>query len=285
MWMWVGLVWVAAALTLVAMHHRLRSRSRCYPPEVSSFMFGLESELVAAHPEVHFLGMLPDRFACLLSVDCQETPVGLHDAFRNFDAHPESLPQIVAQLVEDIREVGLDRADELEFGAVTQRLMPQVRSREWLEAQGKFGESGLVHTELNADLVTVYVVDDESSMVFVCRAHLKRWGRSVEDVHHLALANLSSLGSQGLQAASAEAVLLQSGDGFDASRILLLQGQDGLLVSVPDRDILWAGPEAGQDMNALIGMTASLAERASHPVSEKLFRVSGGRFESVQIPG
>ena len=78
-----------------------------------------------------------------------------------------------------LRDVGLDRSDELEFGAAAPLLMPQVRSREWLIAQGTFGDSGLIHTALNEDLVVVYVVDDESSMLFVCRAHLKRWGRSV----------------------------------------------------------------------------------------------------------
>ena len=90
------------------------------------------------------------------------------------------------------------------------------------------------------------------------------------------------IGPQGLADAAAEAVLLQSGDGFDASRVLLLQDQDGLLVSVPDRDVLWAAPEQGQDVEALIDKTADLAERATHPVSEKLFRITGGQLQTVQ---
>lgn len=282
MWLWVGLGWVGLALVGAALHHRLRTRSTRYPPEVACFVLRLENELDIAHPAVRFLGMLPDRFACLLSVDGQETPVGLHEAFRHAEAFPEGFSQMVAQLVEDVRDVGLERSDELEFSAAAQLLMPQVRSREWLVEQGTFGDSGLVHSVLNEDLVTVYVVDDESSMLFLCRAHLKRWGRSVEDVHQLALANLTKLGSHGLNEAAVDAVLMQSGDGFDAARVLLLQDQDGLLVAVPDRDILWAAPEHGQDVDALIGTTASIAERASHPVSGKLFRISDGRIEPVR---
>lgn len=284
MLLWLGLGWVGLALIVALMHHRLQGRATRYPPEVASFVLRLENELDVAHPAVRFMGMLPDRFACLLSVDGQETPVGLHEAFRQAEAFPESFSQLISHLVEDIRDVGLDRSDELEFGAAAPLLMPQVRSREWLVAQGTFGDSGLIHTALNEDLVVVYVVDDESSMLFVCRAHLKRWARSVVDVHQLSLANLAKLGVRGLDAVAADAVLMQSGDGFDATRVLLLQEHDGLLVAVPDRDILWAAPEAGQDVDALIGTTASIAQRASHPVSGKLFRISDGRIEPVRSP-
>ncbi|MCK5940868.1 MAG: DUF1444 family protein [Planctomycetes bacterium] len=272
------------ALGGAVLHHRLRQRSSRYPPEVAAFVLELENELTAAHPRVRFLGMLPDRFACLLSVDGQETPVGLHDAFRHAEAFPEAFPRMVAQLVEDIREVGLDRADDLDFATAAELLMPQVRSRSWLDEQGTFGDSGLVYTALNDDLATVYVVDDRSCMVFVCRAHLERWQKSAADLHNLALANLAALGRNGLDEASAEAVLLQSGDGFDASRVLLLEQREGLLVAVPDRDTLWAAPEEGQNLEALMSATEDLADRAPHPVSGKVFRVRDGRLEPVEAP-
>lgn len=282
MWLWLGVGWCVLALAGVVVHHRLRQKSSRYPPEVAAFVLQLENELQAAHTDVEFLGMLPDRFACLMRVDGQETPVGLYEAFRHAEAFPESFSRMVAQLVDDIREVGLDRADELEFATASQLLMPQVRSKEWLDAQGTFGDSGLVHTPINDQLVTVYVVDDSSCMVFLCRAHLKRWQKDVRDLHNLALANLARLGKNGLAEASAEAVLLQSGDGFDASRVLLLEQQEGLLVAVPDRDTLWAGPEDGQNLEQLMSVTEQIADRSPHPVSSHLFRVKDGRLEPVQ---
>ena len=285
MWYWIAAGWIAVALVGAALHHRLRARSSSLPPEVLRFLMRLERELTQSHPDVQFLGMLPDRFACLLSVDGQETPVGLRGAFERAEAFPEAFAATVAELVQDVREVGLDRAEELEFGAAAQLLMPQVRSRQWLEEQGTFGDSGLVHTALNQDLVVVYVVDDVSTLLFVCRAHLKRWGRTVADVHRLALANLAASGATGLEGASSEAVLLQSGDGFDAARLLLLEQQDDLLVSVPDRDVLWAGPAEGQDLAQLMRTTERLAESAPHPVSSKVYRVSGGRLEPVRENG
>ncbi len=80
MWLWVGIGWGALALGLAWIHHRLGRVRDGYPPEVAAFLLRLETELAAAHPGVQFLGMLPDRFACLLRVDGQETPVGLHEA-------------------------------------------------------------------------------------------------------------------------------------------------------------------------------------------------------------
>lgn len=240
--------------------------------------------MAAAHPSVAFLGMLPDRFACLLRVDGQETPVGLHDAFRHAEAFPGDFATMVAQLLADIRAIGLDRADELEFATAAPLLMPQVRSSAWLLQQGTFGDSGLVSTRLNDDLAVVYVLDDAASMVFVCRAHLRRWQRSVEDVHNLALANLARLGRNGLSGAGERPLLLQSNDGFDAARLLLLEQQEGLLVAVPDRDTLWAGPADGQDLAQLMATTEAIASRAPHPVSPRVFQVRGGRLESVSGP-
>jgi uncharacterized protein YtpQ (UPF0354 family) len=282
MWLWVSVSWCLVALGGVALHHRLRRSSSRYPPEVAAFVLRLENELLAAHPGVQFLGMLPDRFACLMNVDGQETPVGLYEAFRHAEAFPESFSRMVARLVDDIREVGLDRADDLEFATAAQLLMPQVRSRQWLDEQGTFGDSGLVHTAINDELVTVYVVDDSSCMVFLCRAHLKRWQKDVLDLHNLALANLARLGRNGLSEASAEAILLQSGDGFDASRILLLDQRDGLLVAIPERDTMWVGPEAGQNLEQLMAATEQMADRSQYPVSPHLFRIKDGRLEPVQ---
>ena len=37
-------------------------------------------------------------------------------------------------------------------------LLPQVRSMEWVEAQGRFGDSALVYRKLNEQLATVYVM-------------------------------------------------------------------------------------------------------------------------------
>ncbi|MEZ6038307.1 MAG: DUF1444 family protein [Planctomycetota bacterium] len=281
MWLWLALGWSALAVVVVWLHRRLRTLTPAYPSEVRTFVLQLESELARGHGDVQFLGMLPGRFACLLRVDGQETPVGLYEAFRHVEAFPDAVDKVVSRLLADVREVGLDRADALEFAAAAPLLLPQVRSREWLEEQGTFGDSGLVYTPINEQLVAVYVVDDSSCMVFVCRRHLERWRKRVSDVHNLALTNLARLSEERLEVGENDSVRLQSGDGFDASRLLLLDQQEGLLVAIPDRDTLWVGHDQGQSLERLMAVTEELAESSQHPVSGQVFRVTDGRLEPV----
>lgn len=192
MWLWVTFGWCALAAVLAAVHHRLRRAAESVSGrrEVAAFMLRLETELAEAHADVGFLGMLPDRFACLLRVDGQETVVGLHEAFRHAQSFPDAFSRMVAHLLSDVRDLGLGRVGDTDFATAATALLPQVRSREWFEQQSCFGDSGLVYTPLNDELVTVYVIDDPASMVFHTARHLRRWRKEVEDLHHLALADL-----------------------------------------------------------------------------------------------
>jgi hypothetical protein len=286
MWVWICCGWAALAVVLVVWHHRLRRLRPGYPPEVAAFLLRFETELAAAHPNVQFLGMLPDRFACLLRIDGQETPVGLHEAWRRAEAHPEAFSRMVARLIADVTELGLDRVGELDFAAAAPLLLPQVRSRRWLEEQGAFGDSSLVQRPLNEELVTAYVIDDPHCMVFVCREHLRRWRKGEADLHNLAMANLARLGGDDLRRARelAGPLVLQTGDGFDAARVLLLDDAEGLLVAIPDRDTLWVGTEKGQDIGSLMATTEAISKQAPHPVSPHVFRVTDGRLASVPAP-
>ncbi len=275
--MGLGLValWCGLAVALAVAFHRLRQRAPSLPTEVREFLAKLEGEL-AQHDDVEWLGLLPGQFSGLLRVRGQETPVSLHELFRRSEAFPERFAQSVAQLLSEIDEAGLDRIDDHEFGGVAVDLMPQVRSLAWVEGQGRFGDSALVHRRFGADLAVVYVVDDPHSMVFVCRAHLKRWGRTAEDVHQLAMQNLQQLSAKdGIPAAAPGApVMLQTGDGYDAARVLLLDEKGDLLVAMPDRDVLWVAFDEGQDLAQLQRKAATMAAAASHPVSGRIYRMT-----------
>jgi uncharacterized protein YtpQ (UPF0354 family) len=279
--------WCTLALLLAVLHHRLRLAGSRYPAEIAAFVLRFETVLAENHPDVRFLGMLPDRFACLLRVRGQETPVGLHDAWRHAEAFPDGFVSMVARLVADVTEVGLDRVDDLDFAAAAPLLMPQVRARQWVERQNAFGGSMLVQRPMNDELVTVYVVDEPNSMVFVCREHLRRWRKTDADVHNIAVANLarSSAGTMPVETAAQEPVLVQSGDGYDAARVLLLEKAEGLLVAIPDRDTLWVGSEQGQNLEQLMATTEAIAQKAAHPVSPALWRVKDGRLAPLSEPG
>ncbi len=282
MWLWMTLGWSAAAVAAATLHHRWRRVSVQPPPEVAAFLLRLENELAAAHRDVACLGLLPDRFAALLCVDGQETVVNLHDVFRHADVGDDAFSRLVARLIADIRDVGLDRVRDLDFAAAAPLLLPQVRGRQWLD-QRCFGDSGLVHRPLNDELVTVYVIDDDTNMVFVCREHLRRWRKDIGDVHNIARANLARLSQPSLSGVlpGEEPTVLRSGDGFDAARVLLLDGAEGLLVAIPDRDTLWFGRADGKGLEQLMAATEAIADGAAHPVSPHVFRVTDGQLEPL----
>jgi uncharacterized protein YtpQ (UPF0354 family) len=131
--------------------------------------------------------------------------------------------------------------------------------------------------------VVVYVIDDPHTMVFVTRRHLAQWGKKEEDVFHLALGNLRRLGQAtvGHLASAPQSLLLQTGDGYDAARVLLLEQTEGLLVAIPDRDLLWVGPEQGQDLATLMATASNVARDAPHPVSSEVFRFRNGQLEPL----
>ncbi len=281
MWVWFAAAWCAASIGLAVLHHRLRRTQPSLPPEVEQFLLAFETAL-ARHSQVEYLGLLPGQFACLLRVKGQETPLSLHELHRRYQAFPDAFDTAVVRLLEEVDEVGLDRVEDHEFGSVATSLLPQVRSMTWVEQQGRFGDSALAYRKLSEDLATVYVIDDPHTMVFVCRAHLQRWHRSIDDVHQLAITNLRRHGGdQVRQLTGDQPVLVQSGDGYDAARVLLLNESDGLLVAIPDRDLLWVGNEHNQDLTTLMAQAGSMAQAAAHPVSDRLYRLRDGYLETV----
>jgi uncharacterized protein YtpQ (UPF0354 family) len=271
------------ALALAALLVRRLLRQGAWQAEdTRDFLLRFQAAL-AAHPQVEYRGMLPGRFACLLQVDGQDTAVALHELYRRTEAFPGSLPAAVAMMVHEIEALALDRIADHDFASVATSILPQVRSRAWIAANGRFGDAALVHRQLTEDLAVVYVVDDPDAMVFVCRGHLRQWRRTAEDLHHLAVSNLQRRG--GLQfcvrQADREPVLVQSGDGYDAARVLLLDSVDGLLVAMPDRDLLWIASDRDQDLPALSAAAATMAQAARHPVSDRIYRLRGGCLEPL----
>lgn len=282
--LWLAVGWCTGAVALAALLHRLQRTRRARGALIEAFRKALAVEL-ARHEDAVLVGMLPGRFSGLVRVRGQDTAVSLGELFRRWLAFPEGFAGVVDRLVGEIEESALDRLEHHEFGGVSTDLMPQVRSRAWVEARGRFGDSALVTRDWGSDLAIVYVVDDPDTMTYVCRAHLKHWHRSAEDVHQLALQNLRRRAGNAAEAfASANApILLQTGDGYDAARALLLPDEPPTLVAMPDRDVLWIARDEGQDVEDLQHKAHTMCAAAAHPISDRIYRLSAdGPVEAVR---
>lgn len=281
---WLLVVWLLMSVVLAAMHHRLRRLQPAVPPEVEEFLIRFETTLLRRHPQVGFRGLLPGSLCALLSVRGQEVKVDLSETMRRSQAFPDAFDVTVDRLLGEVEEAGLDHIVEHEFPAVAAAILPQIRPRAWLQDAGRFGDGALVHRTLNDELVVVYVIDRDEQVVFVCNAHLRVWQKTEADLFGLAVANLHRRGlpAPATPQSLVEPMIVRTGDGYDAARVLLLQeGAEGLLVAMPDRDVLWVGQEQGQDLAGLMANTADLNRRAAHPVSPSLYRVRAGRLEPV----
>ena len=253
---------------------------------MDAFLIVLRRELEERHPGVLWLGMVRGRFTAVLEVDGQETPVPLHPIYRHIEAFPRARTQLIDRLVGEIRAAGLDLTEDHDFADVANSIMPQIRTPDWIRARTPaFGNAALVTRSIGADLSVCYVIDDPWTMVFVCHEHLRRWGRTEDDLHHLATHNLlTSAGAEvPVPQPGEEPVLVRTGDGYDAARVLLLDPEqiDGLLVALPERDCLWVGEAPGEQLARLMELNAEQSARSAHPVSPHLYRLRSGQLEPV----
>lgn len=284
--LWIGLVVLVVLWMLYRRYRAPRDRAL---GEAASFLLEVLDE-IRSLDDVEFRGTIPGTFAILLAVRGQEVPVALNQIYRHYRTFPSQLSQLVEYLVTEIEEQALDRPEDHPFAAVAMHILPQVRRLSWVRENGAtFGDSSLVHRQLGPDLAVCYVIDDEWSMVFVCQAHLRLWCRSEEDIFQLARQNLTRCSVERIPLPDGErsSVMLRSGDGYDAARVLLFREEEleGLLIAMPEQEVLWLGQESKHSVKSLSAANQEQNEHASRPVSPQLYRMQDQELVPVSVSG
>jgi len=280
----VGLVVLVVLWVVYRWHQAPQDRAL---GEAASFLLEVLAE-IRENEDVEFRGAMPGAFAILLAVRGQEVPVALNQLHRHYRSFPSRLPQLVEHLLEEIKEAALDHPEDHPFAAVAMHILPQVRRLSWVrENAPAFGESALIHRRLGPDLAICYVIDDEWSMVFLCQAHLKQWCRSEEDMFQLARQNLArcSMSTIPLPVGTRSSVLLRSGDGYDAARVLLFDEDqlEGLLIAMPEPEVLWLGQESEHSLESLSSLNHEQSENAPRPLSPQLYRMQNHELVPVSV--
>ena len=142
--------------------------------------------------------------------------------FEAYRRDPERRGEIVAAVVQDAErrlEAGIG---ELSFSEAKDSLMPLLKPRFALRPL----EEAPAQTGFPANLAVVYAVDRESEFTLVTPADVERWGRSLGEIHRLALANLArqTNGQDWLLCEPVGGEKLcgwASEDGYDATRIIV----------------------------------------------------------------
>lgn len=145
-----------------------------------------------------------------------------------------------------------------------------------------------VHQSLVSGLMVSYAIDSDRTISYIPREQFESWNVSRDDLHDAAIENLVKR-SQALSAHAAQdenekinLILFQTGDGYDASRIMLPTLHDRLrehlgspfAAAIPTRDILLCFRNDEETIAMLREQIADDYRRMPHQVTEQLLLIT-----------
>jgi hypothetical protein len=145
-------------------------------------------------------------------------------------------------------------------------------------------------------LRVAYGIDSDRSIAYIPRLQFELWNMPLEDLHETAIENLVSRSeAMHAQVAQDEAgridlIIFQSGDGYDASRILLPTLHDRLrehidspfIAAVPNRDILLCFRNDPETVERVKPQVEEDYRRMPHQVSERLYLITADGIAPVE---
>lgn len=156
----------------------------------------------------------------------------------------------------------------LSYEEVKNKVFPMIKNAEFVSAaNSKVPEDQhLLSYHLMNGLFICWVVDLPEQMNYVSQKQLKEWGIPRDELVNITMKNLESLpGSDRLRVKKLEngasLIIFDSKDGYDATRLLLLQNPENynvfanrlgenFIVAIPHRDLLVAAPyQAAQPLS------------------------------------
>ena len=166
---------------------------------------------------------------------------------------------------------------------VRDRVLPMI-----LPAGARGDDDSMMRQMLVSGLTVGYVIDSPHSMAHISRQLAEGWGTDIDDLHELAVRNLLAR-SQTLAAHAAQdesgqvnLVLVQTLDGYDASRILLPGLYERLRehlgspfgAAIPNRDILICFRDAPNVVMSLREQVKGDHASMPHQVTDRLFLIT-----------
>ena len=141
--------------------------------------------------------------------------LALEKPFAEYRRAPERREEIVAELVREAEERLERGAAETPFAEARANVMPLLKPRFALRKAAERPAQRAFH----ANLVVIYAVQREDEFIVLTPADLARWGREVDEIHPLALANLARTTEELL--CEEQLCGWASGDGYDATRMIV----------------------------------------------------------------
>ena len=220
----------------------------------------------------------------------------LENLFRLYKLAPDDFRRQVERWAVELLRDSEGTPDRFaDFEQIQERLLPMLVSAELAELRA----ADILTQPLVDGLAVTYVLDGDRTIAYLPGEVLKRWNKSLDDLHEIALQNLIAR-SQSIQAHAAQdddgsvsLVVFQTLDGFDAARLLLPTLHDRLrevlgspfAAAIPNRDILLCFRAADENVAHLAKQVKQDFATMPHQVTDRLFLVTpDGIAPLVPIP-
>jgi uncharacterized protein YtpQ (UPF0354 family) len=224
-----------------------------------------------------------------LRVGGADVAADLSNFFSAYSRDPAQLDIVVENFVKAMLGVLPDRSAS-DFAELADRIYPMLKPLDLLVTVRERKLPMLAYREFLADLLVAYVIDEQRSVAFINEDHLERWGVSVQDLHEQAIENLRlrtlervdyTVVGEGEQ----RLFIFHSGDGYDATRLLLSDVLAGwarelpghLVIGIPNRDFLIAFSDANPEiLRAVAHQVQADAAQREYGLTEQLFTLAEG---------
>jgi uncharacterized protein YtpQ (UPF0354 family) len=224
-----------------------------------------------------------------LLVNGVETTADLGNFYSAYARDPAQLDTIVRNFVSATLGLAPDRVVD-DFEGLADRIYPMLKPIELLVKVRERKLPMLAYREFLANLIIAYVIDEPRSVTFINEGHLERWDVGVADIHERALQNLrrrtlAQVDYVAVGEGEQRIFIFNSGDGYDATRLLLTDLLAGwardvpgsLVVGIPNRDFLIGFSDANPEILERIAQQVQAdAAGREYGITDQLFTLDGG---------
>lgn len=205
--------------------------------------------------------------------------------YREIRESPDRREELIQKFVEAVAPSRYSKFGHEQWEEIAHRIFPVLKPRNYMRP-GSTTEH-LLYQDWLLDVIVCYAIQSGNTIRFVTAWDLKRWDVTEEKIHKKALRNLVSLdwpqrleGSR--QPAGGRLILVTTGDGFAASRLLhpelhrLMSGPLGspFYAGIPDRDTLVVLSHHPSLRRKIARQVRKDCNRSAYPICPRLFLVT-----------
>jgi uncharacterized protein YtpQ (UPF0354 family) len=262
------------------------------PMDAERFASYTERRLSLNDDEIQLIDR--DGMEIRLLVRNQEILLDLSNYYRVYRQRPDQIDAVMQTLVRVLLGE-IPSETDTDYDSLADRIYPMIKPIELLVEVRERNLPMLVYHEFLANLIIIYAIEEGRSFAYINEDHLEQWGVTENELRDRALVNLRRRTVDIRYTTAGERnqrlFIFNSGDGFDATRLLLtemltqwarmLPGQ--LVIGIPNRDFLIAFSDSDPDILQAIAMQiqADSAQQANG-LTDQLFTLIKGQIREYE---